>query len=113
MASPQSLRRGEGSKAFAQLEAARETWGQKIPGTSDGLLKWCLEQDQSVLLDLLAFCVATTVNAVQTKNDRLDSARLQHAKALASTLCLDMKAWFTPTAENYFSRVSKPQILEA
>jgi ParB family chromosome partitioning protein len=24
-----------------------------------------------------------------------------------------MKTWFTPTAENYFSRVSKPQILEA
>ena len=24
-----------------------------------------------------------------------------------------MKTWFTPTAENYFSRFSKPQILEA
>ncbi|TSA03393.1 MAG: hypothetical protein D4R81_03430 [Nitrospiraceae bacterium] len=24
-----------------------------------------------------------------------------------------MKTWFTPTADNYFSRISKPQILEA
>lgn len=112
-ASPQSLRRVEDSKAFAQLESARETWGQQVPGTSADLWKWCLEQDQSVLLDLLAFCAATTINAVQLKSDRPDSARLRHADMLASTLRLDMTAWFTPTAENYFSRISKPQILEA
>jgi ParB family chromosome partitioning protein len=100
-ASPQSLRRVEGSKAFAQLEAARETWSQQIPATPDGLWKWCLEQDRDVLLDLLAFCAATTVNAVQVRNDRQDSGRFQHTAQLASALSLDMKAWFTPTAENY------------
>ena len=26
---------------------------------------------------------------------------------------LDMTAWFTPTAGNYFTKVSKPRILEA
>ncbi len=112
-AAPQSLRRVEGSKAFMAMEAAREIWGQKIPGTSEGLWTWCLEQDQGVLLDLLAFCTATTVNAVQLKTDRQGSGRFQHAKMLASTLALDMKAWFTPTAENYYSRISKPQILAA
>ena len=29
------------------------------------------------------------------------------------SLSLDMKAWFTPTAESYFSRISKPHILDA
>ncbi|MGH7490663.1 MAG: hypothetical protein ACREMY_34375, partial [bacterium] len=62
---PQSLRRVEGSKAFVELEAARETWGQRVPGAPEALWTWCLEQDQAVLLDLLAFCAATTVNAVQ------------------------------------------------
>lgn len=112
-AAPQSLRRVEGSKAFAQLEAARETWGQQIPGTPDGLWTWCLEQHQTVLLDLLAFCTATTINAVQVKIDKEGNARLDHADNLASSLKLDMKTWFTATAENYFSRISKPQILEA
>ena len=36
-----------------------------------------------------------------------------NAAALASALKLDMAAWFTPDAANYFSRVSKPQILDA
>jgi len=112
-ASPQSLHRVEGSKAFAQLEAARQTWGQQLPGTSDGFWTWCLEQHQSVLLDLLAFCAATTVNAVQVKSDKADSGRFRHAAMLASALSLDMNTWFTPTAANYFNRISKPQILAA
>lgn len=112
-AAPQSLKRVEGSKAFAQLEAARETWGNRIPGTPDSLWTWCLEQHQDVLLDLLAFCTATTINAVQVKANRPGNRRLTHAEALASSVNLDMTTWFTPTADNYFSRISKPQILEA
>ena len=112
-ASPQSLRTVEGSKAFAQLEAAREAWGNQIPGTPGGLWSWCLEQHQSVLLDLFTFCIATTINAVQMKADKQGNGRLRHADQLAATLGLDMTAWFTTTADNYFNRISKPQILEA
>ncbi len=109
----QSLHRVEGSVAFQRLEQARENWGQRIPGTPDDIWTWCLEQDQAVLLDLLTFCAACTVNAVQRKPDRPDCARLEHARKLGGALALDMKAWFTPTADNYFSRVSKPQIFDA
>ncbi len=109
----QSLKLVEGSTAFQRLEQGREAWGQRIPGTHDGLWQWCLEQDQSVLLDLLAFCTACMVNAVQRKADRPGCPRLEHARNLSLSVNLDMKAWFSPTAENYFSRVSKPQILDA
>jgi len=109
----QSLQLVEGSTAFQRLEQARESWGQRIPGTHDGLWQWCLEQDQPVLLDLLTFCIACMVNAVQHKADRPECPRLGHASNLSAALNLDMKAWFTPTAESYFSRVSKPQILDA
>ena len=47
------------------------------------------------------------------KSDRPESDRLDHAGKLAAVLQLDMKAYFTPTAENYFTRVGKQQILEA
>ena len=35
-----------------------------------------------------------------------------HAAALADALKLDMGAWFTPTAANYFTRIGKAKILE-
>jgi ParB family chromosome partitioning protein len=108
---PQSLHRVEGSKAIAQMDAAREKWGRTVPGTAAELWTWCLAQDKPVLLDLLAFCAAASVDAVQGKSE--DAGRLQHADGLASALGLDMKTWFAPDAANYFSRVSKPQILDA
>lgn len=112
-ASPQSLQRVEGSKAFEQMEAARQKWRSQLPEDEDALWTWCLEQKQKTLLDLLAFCAAATVNAVQGKADKPEGDRLQNAKALASALKLDMKAWFAPDAANYFSRVAKPQIFAA
>ena len=112
-ASSQSLHRVQGSAAFKALEGARETWGQRLPGKPGDIWQWCLEQDQNVLIDLLTFCAACSINAVQTKSDRPENDRLDHAGKLAAALQLDMKPYFTPTAENYFSRIGKPQILEA
>jgi ParB family chromosome partitioning protein len=108
-----SLRNVEGAKAFDAMTSAGENWGNQIPGTRDALWKWCLEQDQQVLLDLLAFCMARSVNAVRTKKDSPDDPRFAHADRLAATLKLDMTAWFTPNAENYFAKISKTGILEA
>jgi ParB family transcriptional regulator, chromosome partitioning protein len=41
-ATVQSLQRVEGSTAFQRLESARETWGQRIPGTPADIWQWCL-----------------------------------------------------------------------
>ena len=65
------------------------------------------------MLKLLAYCASRTVNAVQAKQDRPDCGRILHANALAAALGLDMTDWFTPTAENFFSRVSRTEILSA
>lgn len=102
----------EGSKAFEKLEAARENWGHTIPGTPDALWSWCMTQDKTTLLDLLAFCAANTVNAVQRKGGN-NLSRLENATQMACELNLDMAEWFTPTAENYFGKVGKPEILDA
>ena len=110
---PQSLRRAEGSKAYLSMETERKKWGEVVPKSGDDLWAWCLEQPQETLLKLLAFCAAATVNAVQGKGDKPEGKRLTHAKALASALKLDMNAWFATDVANYFSRVSKPQILSA
>jgi ParB family chromosome partitioning protein len=108
-----SLKLAEGSKARQLLETGADTWYERLPADADGLWAWCLAQSQDRLLDLLAFCAAYKVNAVQRKADRADSSRFLHAQALADALSLDMKEWFTPTAENYFSKVTKDGIVEA
>jgi ParB family transcriptional regulator, chromosome partitioning protein len=108
-----SLRRVEGSAACMAIVATQENWGENIPGDAADLFAWCLAQPQGRLLDLLAFCAAQTVNAVMLKADRSDSSRMDHAALLADALKLDMAKWFTPTAANYFSRISKAGIIEA
>ena len=65
------------------------------------------------LLQLLAFCAALTVNAVQAKTDSANNSRLAQANALATALHIDMNQWFTPTAANFFERISKSQIQRA
>src|SRR5262249_45031846 len=95
------------------IETARQTWGDHLPGDPDRLWAWCLEQDRDRLLDLLAFCAACSINAVQGKSDRATSGRFAHARVLAKAMNFDMRDWFTATAENFFGRITKPQILTA
>jgi ParB family transcriptional regulator, chromosome partitioning protein len=71
-----SLKLAEGSKARDLLETASETWREHLPGNPEDLFAWCLAQSADRLLDLLAFCAAVSVNAVQAKIDRPDSDRL-------------------------------------
>jgi ParB family chromosome partitioning protein len=102
-----------GSKADEQLNAAAQAWAQRLPETVDQLWDWLIQQPQSVILDLLAFVVAQTINAVQLPHHKADEGHLGAANALSKALCLDMTNWWAPTAENYFQRIKKGQILAA
>ena len=112
-ASSQSLHRVEQSTAFEVLDRARTHWGDRLPGNPADFWAWCLAQDTDTLLGVMAYCVSHTVNAVQLKGDRPDSERFAHTDALVSALDIDMAVWFRPTAENYFTRISKTAILDA
>jgi ParB family chromosome partitioning protein len=101
-----------GSPALAMLDQKKLEWAKQFPTTPDGLWLWCLDRPQETLLELLACCVARTVHGVQSKTDS-NPARLRHADALARALDCDIAKWFTPTAENFFLRVSKAKIAEA
>lgn len=106
------LREAQASSAFISLEEQRKNWFSKLPSESGDLWKRCLEQDQDTLLRLLAFCAARSLNGVNTKADD-GQGRLKHSNELAIALDIDMKKWFAPTAENFFSKVSKARITEA
>ncbi|MGC2659359.1 MAG: ParB/RepB/Spo0J family partition protein [Bryobacteraceae bacterium] len=102
----------EGSKAHGALLQERSGWLQRIPREAD-LWQWCLSQDQDTLLSLLAYCVGASVNGIQAKGDSARNMRIKHANRLAQRLGMDMAQWFRPTKENFFGRITKPQIVEA
>ncbi len=108
-----SIADSDGCKGLAVIEQERERLGQRIPGNAGDLWDWVLSRSRDELLDLLAFIAASSVDAVQRKGDLPNASRIVHARALGHALQLDMGNWFVPTAENYFSRVNRAQILAA
>jgi ParB family chromosome partitioning protein len=112
-ASATSLSQAADGPAFATLEKQEQGWLQELPHDADQLWQWMLERDQDTLLRLLAYCAASSVNAIERKQDQDGPGRLTHANQLAQALGMDMTKWFTPTADNFFARVSKTQILAA
>jgi len=102
-----------GSKADEQLNAAAKTWAQRLPEKIEQLWDWLIDQPQPVILDLLAFVVAQTINAVQLPHQQSDEGHLRASIALSNALGFDMANWWAPTAENYFSRIKKDQIIAA
>jgi ParB family chromosome partitioning protein len=108
-----SLSQAADSPAFASLENREQDWLRDLPHDADQLWRWMLTRDQDTLLRLLAHCAASSVNAIERKQDQDGPGRLTHADQLADALGMDMTKWFTPTADNFFARVSKPQILAA
>lgn len=103
----------ETSKGLSVLHTAITALREQLPGDPDALWQWCRSQSHDALLNTLAVLAGASVDAVQRKADRCDAPRLSHADDVAKALALDMTRWFVPTAENYFSRVSRAQILAA
>ena len=64
-------------------------------------------------LELFAHCASLTVNVTHEPFNRRPQA-MAHGTVLAKAVGLDMAAaGWTPTADNYLGRVTKPRILEA
>ncbi|MGB4106614.1 MAG: ParB N-terminal domain-containing protein [Alphaproteobacteria bacterium] len=102
----------EDTRQAKTIVISQALWKKKI-GSKANLWDWCLAQKQATLLDLLAFCAGPTIDAVQNRPDSSPTASSRHANQLAVALKLDMTKYFTPTAENYFGKVSKDLQLKA
>ena len=104
----------ESSRAGREIVAARKTVSQGLPKDEEKLWDWLLKQDQKRLLEILAVCVACTVDAVEKRRSSFDGDHSpENADQLAAALKLDMAEYWQPTAANYFDRVSAAQIIAA
>lgn len=102
----------EDSPAGRAVQERHESWASRMPEMEDGLWAFVAGLDAEERLNLLAHCVAATVYAVQQRHERKSGA-LEAASHLAEATSLDMAEHWEPTADGYFSRVSKGLILEA
>ncbi|MGQ0701152.1 MAG: ParB N-terminal domain-containing protein [Panacagrimonas sp.] len=96
------------SPAAVALRELQQTWRGQLSQDSAELFAALLAMEQGELVQLLAICVAASVDVVTPR-----TAQVAPGEELAQAVGLDMRAWWTPTAEGYFKHVSKAVILEA
>jgi ParB family chromosome partitioning protein len=101
------------SAAAQSIEARHAAFGDKLPGRPEDLWASLTAMSNAERQTLFAHCVGLSIDAVYKPYNRRSEA-LDHADALTDSLALDVRAaGWTPTAEGYFLRVSKAQILDA
>ena len=92
------------SAAWKALEDEREKWAQLLPKRVDELLAWLLQQEQGVMSNLFAFCVAATVNGISAADHP------HPINQIANTLAVDYARYWKPTRAAYFEHVPKSRI---
>jgi ParB family chromosome partitioning protein len=97
----------ESPAVIAQHEL-QQAWRERLPQDSGELFSALQAMPQDELVQLLAVCVAASVDVVTPR-----AVQHQPGTELAQAVGLDMAAWWKPTAEGYFNHVSKAVILEA
>jgi len=94
------------------IERQRESWKSVLPLDPANLWNWCLEVSRKTLLELQAFCVAQTINAIEY-GEGYNKTGVDHGDRIGLALGTDITEHFQPTAENYFSRVKLDLIHES
>ncbi|HHK3132003.1 TPA: ParB N-terminal domain-containing protein [Pseudomonas aeruginosa] len=96
------------SAAAVALRELQQVAGEGLPQDSAELFAALLAKPQDELVNLLAVCVASTVDVVTPR-----ATPHQPGEELAQAVGLNMAAWWQPSAEGYFKHVPKATILQA
>ena len=94
------------------LDARREAWAKRLPEDHHAIWDLLVDLAPEERTELFALCAGLSVNAMHSPYDRRPDA-LPHADRLARLVGLDMTRDWSPTAANYFGRVTKIRILAA
>ena len=94
------------------IDERHRAFADRLPRDPVELWDTLADLDAHIRAELFAHCVSLGVNGVYDSYNRRPRA-LAHADRLAQAVNLDMAANWTPTATNYFGRVTKARIVDA
>ncbi len=100
------------SPARHAMSKAEDGWRSRLPREHGALWGWLQDQDATTLLDLLAVCVARTVNA-GSRTWTSPAGGQCIAAQVATAAGVDMRQCWTATKDSYLGRVPKALILDA
>lgn len=96
------------TKSATSMQEMTDKWLEVLPDVKE-LMDWLLVQDETVISSLLAYCVGRSCSFTHHGHNA-------NYQKIGQLLSFDMNAWWEPSAENYFKRVSKGEmksVLEA
>lgn len=98
----------EQSSDWQAVASEKDMWTTKLPEKQGDLLPWLLQQPQEVVLELMAFCVARSIDGIRQREDR--PAPMD---AVAAALGVEMADHWNATEASYFGHISKNQMIAA
>ncbi len=99
--------------AAASIDARHQAFSDKLPEQPVDLWGALETMDAATRKALFAHCVGQSIDAVYKPFDRRSNTAIE-ADHIARAVALDLRAaGWTPTAEGYFGRITKAQILDA
>jgi ParB family chromosome partitioning protein len=101
----------EDTPAGLARAARHAAWAKDVPQDAGAAWAYVSSLTPDQRISLLAHCAGLAVNAVQTWERR--PRVMTHAAQVARAVGLDMRRYWSPTAEGYLGRVTKPRIIEA
>lgn len=102
---------GKEGAAFLALMAEKARLAALLPEGWSRDMRTFLSLSQEVLLSLLSFCTACSLNGVQTRECGHTSR--SPLDSLESAIGFHMRDWWQPTKANFFGHLKKPQIIAA
>ena len=102
---------GKEGAAFMALMAEKVRLAALLPEGWSRDMTTFLSLSQEVLLSLLSFCTACSLNGVQTRECGHTSR--SPLDSLESAIGFHMRDWWQPTKANFFGYLKKPQIIAA
>ncbi|WP_027997253.1 ParB/RepB/Spo0J family partition protein [Sinorhizobium arboris] len=104
-----SMKDAESCKGLSAFNDLADNYGHHLPGNPADLFEWLLEQPQDMVLMLLAFGAAHSVNAVEKKFTNRKKG-IEQANQLGRALEVNMPDWFETTGDSYFKHVNRTTI---
>lgn len=103
---------GERATVFVRKNLG-EQWLAWLPKDANKLWEWCIAADSFDLLNLLAAMTAASLDGIVKAGARPDQRANTLLDRVGTLVEANPRLWYTPTAENFYSKVSKPTILKA